>query len=456
MSCRHLLIFASFIIFSAAQAETVKSWEKPLAPGMTFKMEVEANPARTIYGIKYDPKLVRAESRLAGGQIYEPGRFNGRSVVSEMVKEAGAQAGINGDFFQWTPDPGGDPQGFMVHKGVLISAQGKGQRTAAFAWGDSVMGRVVAPKAVVTVTSLAGLMEVDTLNGKLAAGGLGLSFDLAGEVYSEGPIAAAHLDLAGAKLGLDGEMTATVVKVEPSVTRPTVEKGRALLSGNGEMAAKIAALPTGSRVTIKITISELGAGVTEAMGGGPVLLKNGAYAGPLENADAARHPRTAMGTTSSGEIWSIVVDGRQQMSVGTTFTETAEVMKRWGCVEAVNLDGGGSTTLHALGVTLNRPSGGVERPVANGVLLFTKQPDETHLGELSLELPSNLVVGKTGRAVVLAAGKRISSDKIIWACQGAAWIDQDGTLTAHAEGRVTVTALVGGQVKTGTLEASKL
>jgi hypothetical protein len=441
---------------ACSQAEVVKSWEKPLAPGMTFRMEVESNPARTIYGIKYDPKLVRAESRLAGGMIYEPGQFNGRSVVSQMVKEAGAQAGFNGDFFQWTPDPGGDPQGFMVSKGVLISAQGKGQRTAAYAWGPGTAGQVVQPKAVVTVSGLAGEMEVTTLNGKVAEGGLGLSFDLAGEIYGHAPLTVVHLDLAGAKLGLNGEMKATVKRVESAATRPAIAPGTAVLAGAGDWAAKLMAMPVGSSLTIKISIAHLGEGMTEAMGGGPVLLRGGAYAGPVEKADAPRHPRTAMGSTADGKVWSIVIDGRQTMSVGTTFTETAEVMKRWGCIEAVNLDGGGSSTLHALGVTLNRPSsGGMERAVANGVVLYSSLPSSEGLEELTLDFPKTMKVGDSASAKLLHKGINLADGLVIWTCQGAAWIDQEGTLRATAEGKATLTALVQGKVVRGEIEVSK-
>lgn len=441
---------------ACSQAEVVKSWEKPLAPGMTFRMEVEANPARTIYGIKYDPKLVRAESWLAGRKIYQPGQFNGRSVVSEMVKEAGAQAGINGDFFQWTPDPGGDPQGFMVSKGVLISAQGKGQRTAAYAWGPGTAGQVVEPKAVVTVSGLTGEMEVTTLNGKVAEGGLGLSFDLAGEIYGHAPLTVVHLDLAGTKLGLNGEMKATVKRVESAATRPAIAPGTAVLAGAGDWAAQLMAMPVGSSLTIKISIAHLGEGLTEAMGGGPVLLKGGAYAGPVENADAPRHPRTAMGSTADGKVWSIVIDGRQTMSVGTTFTETAEVMKRWGCVEAVNLDGGGSSTLHALGITLNRPSsGGIERPVANGVVLFSDVPRTERLEGLIMELPKTMKIGESASAKLMHNGASLADSSVIWTCQGAAWVDQEGRLVGHAKGIAAVRALVKGSIVEGSVTVTE-
>jgi exopolysaccharide biosynthesis protein len=74
------------------------------------------------------------------------------------------------------------------------------------------------------------------------------------------------------------------------------------------------------------------------MSGGPVLLRAG-KATKLPPRDP-RHPRTAVGLDREGNVWYVVIDGRQSMSVGASLEETAEVMRRLGCVEAINLDGG--------------------------------------------------------------------------------------------------------------------
>lgn len=438
------LLVLSIATFSSG--EVVKTWDKPLAPGMTFRMEVEANPSRTIYGIKFDPKKVRAESWLAGGSIYEPGSTNGRAVVSQMVREAGAQAGFNGDFFQWTPDPGGDPQGFMMQKGSLISAQGKGQRSAAWVWGPKMAGRMIRPKAEINILSGLGLLQVTTFNGKLAEGGIGLSFDISGEVYGTGPLTLVHLDLKGAKPVLNGEVEAVVLRSEVGVTRGPIQKGTAVISAEGEAAAKLTSLAVGDRVKLQLLVSGLDEGETEAVGGGPLLLRRGAYAGPAEDDKAVRNPRTLVGTTPDGHVWSVVVDGRQTMSVGTTHSESAEILKRWGCTEAINLDGGGSSTLHSFGVTLNRPSGGVERSVANGVVLFSPLPDGAGLEELAIEAPASLKVGDSALVKVTHKGVGLDSDLVVWTCQGAGWIDQDGVLKGATPGAAAITCLVQGHI----------
>jgi hypothetical protein len=83
------------------------------------------------------------------------------------------------------------------------------------------------------------------------------------------------------------------------------------------------------------------------------------------------HPRTAAGYTKEGQLILLVVDGRQDESRGVDLTELALIMKDLGCVEALNLDGGGSSTLVANGQRLNQPAGGsVEREVMSALAVF--------------------------------------------------------------------------------------
>lgn len=86
-----------------------------------------------------------------------------------------------------------------------------------------------------------------------------------------------------------------------------------------------------------------------------------------------RHPRSAIGWNDRW-LYLVEVDGRQGgLSVGMTFPELAAYLVRLGCREAVNLDGGGSSTLWLLGRVMNSPSDGMERPVANGLVVIQKE-----------------------------------------------------------------------------------
>lgn len=119
-------------------------------------------------------------------------------------------------------------------------------------------------------------------------------------------------------------------------------------------------------------------GTSEALAAGPLLLLNG-EAQSFEANDPdyanARHPRTAVGLSADrSTAWLVVVDGRQpQLSMGATLQEVIQIFRRLGAADALNLDGGGSSTLvvaEGAGVRLlNSPIhtgiAGRERPTAN-------------------------------------------------------------------------------------------
>ncbi len=82
----------------------------------------------------------------------------------------------------------------------------------------------------------------------------------------------------------------------------------------------------------------------------------------------ARNPRTIAGTTRDGTLRLVTIDGRQSSSVGTTMHETAAVVDALGMRDAVNLDGGGSTTMSVRGELVNQPSGTTERAVGDALV----------------------------------------------------------------------------------------
>ena len=86
-----------------------------------------------------------------------------------------------------------------------------------------------------------------------------------------------------------------------------------------------------------------------------------------------RNPRTVVGTIGTRQVVIVTIDGRQPSSVGTTMSETAAVVGSLGLRQAVNLDGGGSTTMSVRGELVNQPSGTAERPVADA-LVYLDEP----------------------------------------------------------------------------------
>jgi exopolysaccharide biosynthesis protein len=116
------------------------------------------------------------------------------------------------------------------------------------------------------------------------------------------------------------------------------------------------------------------------LGAGPQLIK----AGKIDITDKRekmvagfatdRHPRTALAKLDSGRILLVTVDGRQPgVSVGMSLQALAELLLGFGAVEAINLDGGGSTTMVVHNKVINKPSDQTgERPVSDAILVFSK------------------------------------------------------------------------------------
>lgn len=124
--------------------------------------------------------------------------------------------------------------------------------------------------------------------------------------------------------------------------------------------------------------NEIKGNLEEALGGNAILVKDGkVFETPKTGAD--REPRTAVGIKADGKIFFAAVDGRQEpYSAGISMEELAELMISMGAVQALNLDGGGSSTYisRTAGTdTLelkNKPSDGQERKVANSWLVVSK------------------------------------------------------------------------------------
>ncbi len=128
-----------------------------------------------------------------------------------------------------------------------------------------------------------------------------------------------------------------------------------------------------------------------AVGGGPILIKDGKPTFDFTTTTSGhymtnyellqsdifsptiRPPRTLIGSTTDNRIVLFICDGRQSQSDGATLLEQVQIMKALGCVNVLNLDGGGSTAMIANGKLLNSPSDGTERAVAAFVSFVKKK-----------------------------------------------------------------------------------
>lgn len=116
--------------------------------------------------------------------------------------------------------------------------------------------------------------------------------------------------------------------------------------------------------------------VLEGIGAGPILVKSKQIiSSNVENFEEAsmintRHPRSAICNDEYNNLYFVAIDGRYPGSDGLYMKEIADVMQSLNCINAMNLDGGGSTDLFANGKNINRPSDASgPRPVVSAVLI---------------------------------------------------------------------------------------
>jgi hypothetical protein len=124
------------------------------------------------------------------------------------------------------------------------------------------------------------------------------------------------------------------------------------------------------------------------IGGMPQLIRNGRLeiTNELEGIRASfvtdRHPRTAIAKLKDGKILLVVVDGRQPgYSTGMALTSLAELLLEFGAVDAMNLDGGGSSTMVLEGKLVNKPSDAAgERAVSDALLILERKKGDREKG----------------------------------------------------------------------------
>ncbi|MSU83973.1 MAG: phosphodiester glycosidase family protein [Pedosphaera sp.] len=280
-----------------------------------------------------------------------------------------ALAALNGDFFAREGPCLGDPEGLCIRDGEFISApNGK----SAFWMG---------PDRSLHLGPVVSLLSMMTSDGTSLAIGLN-------EERQERPVlfTAAVGPRTPSSQGTECRLIAEAgseLPIRPGI-RSTFRLQSVHSGGNTVIPTNgvVLSLPVGHEIPPSQTVpGSLWTLSTEtrpdlkntptALGGGPALLKDGRST-QFQSSDA-RHPRSAIGWNA--EFFFLVqVDGRQRgLSVGMSLAELAAHFARLGCTDALNLDGGGSSTLWARGQVMNTPCEGSERPMGNA-LIITLEP----------------------------------------------------------------------------------
>lgn len=342
-----------------------------LAPGVEHAVLRSTDPAREVH-----------VARLAAGSgarlvpLLAGGRLGALETTSALCARVDCVVAVNGDFW----DTAARPVGAMVASGELLTTPALDHVHLTFGVNGTPTLR----------HGLAWSASVATLDGhRLAAGAVNRPAGADGvTLYTRrwGPSTATPPGTAEVTVDLvlpspSALPTGTsAVRVGPATTAGNASIGpnQVVLAGTGSGAAAVAALAAraggllGGLATLDVDL----AGVQGAIGGSPLLLRNGAVAYPADNPDSftqRRHARTMVGLTRTGELLLVTVDANAT-SAGMSLREASELMNGLGAVHAMNLDGGGSTTFVTARQVRNAPTQG-QRPVVSALALLPRPAD---------------------------------------------------------------------------------
>ena len=326
-----------------------------------------------VHVVKVDAAAkAEVDTALAGAQI---GTY---STTSRIAADAGAVAAINGDF-----SGGGMPLDPWAGDGSLLTSGGA--RNPEVFGLSSDGGGAVSPTGVRVRANdrarRAGV-RIARWNTGAPTGDSISGYTTFGDDRVAPPPDACAVRLVprtrtkwgSGRVGVERDY---VVRARRCGAAPmSVRAGSLVLASRetGRGASWIGALSRGGIVGIRWDIGL--PGVLDAIGGHPVLLQDRAV---MVDTCAAylcqRHPRTAIGVAEDGTTLMVVVDGRSSASAGMTLTRLATYMRSLGAVDALNLDGGGSSTMWIAGMgVVNEPSSGSERAITNAVVVL-RGPD---------------------------------------------------------------------------------
>lgn len=177
-----------------------------------------------------------------------------------------------------------------------------------------------------------------------------------------------RLRWARAKNGIS--RTYNVSKVRCRERPMSLNGGIVLAAPQGSAGAKRLRRRVDRGDTLNLTWSVGWPGAMDVVGGSPVLMFDGKIiAQECGGYVCKEHPRTGVGVTPNNDILLVTVDGRQEDSKGMTILQFARLFKKLGARRALNLDGGGSTTMVVEDKIVNQPAGS-ERSVASALLVL--------------------------------------------------------------------------------------
>ena len=355
------------------------------------------------------------------------GSLTARTTVTAAARELEAQgyrvvAGINGDFFNTS---NGLPIGILVSDGKLLSSD-----AGYYAIGFREDGSAVIGKPGLSVTADLGYQLADssgyasevirTVTGvnkaRVSTGGIYLYTYEFNDRHTTGNTEAGVdviCTVTDGSLAIGSTLTAVVEQVtETAGTATAIGPDQIVLSANALSSAyhtdALRNIPAGTEITLTITAAdEDWNDVVYASGALYSLVEDGSVVSGLPS---GQNPRTAVGVKRDGTVIFYTIDGRRSgHSIGATLSQVAQRLIELGCVAAVGLDGGGSTTLTVTQPddtavsTVNRPSDGSERKVTNHLFLVADSEPSGRLDHFYVQADYDYVLAGSRVEISAAA-----------------------------------------------------
>lgn len=369
--------FFSLPIISQVKFDTVSV--KEVSAGVFHYFVQEKNVPWNINFLKIDLhnpnikiKTIKAEDKLVA-------RETTSSMAARSSNDTNLVVGaINADFF----DGDGIPVGAQVSDGQLVSS------SVAPSW--TKIGFDINKNPMIGRINFSGEVIASGHKNALNAVNQTRSADFL-VLYNSFFGASTNTNEWGTEISLKpitswivNDTVILVVKNKfQRIGNASINPGEVVLSGHGLAENFINNfIQVGDTIKLVVKLNSGLSKLWQMVSGFPIILKNGvnyALQGYSEENGSAtfatdRHPRTAAGISAdSNYLFLAVVDGRQIISKGMSLIEFADFFKRIGAYNAVNLDGGGSSTILVRNKIVNFPSDGTERKVSNCLLVLTKE-----------------------------------------------------------------------------------
>ena len=328
-----------------------------------------------IHVLEIDPK--RIEVRVA--HAYDAAI--GLETTAALADRRGALAAINGGYFQMEGLLAGDSRGALRIEGRLLSEPDRGRASVGFYDRDGIVRSVFGRLSFRGDVRLADgeTISLDGINRRREPSEIVL--------YTPEFHRTTLTSSEGAEVLIQNGHITEVREGSGSSVIPST--GVVLSVGSERVQEVLHRMRRGTSISVEAELFPLLPDPEDhwrktefIVSGGPLLLWKGRRLEEPEKESIsrvfflARHPRTAVGVRADGTLLFVTVDGRRpEESVGMSLPELTDLMIELGSVSAINLDGGGSTTMVIEGRTVNRPSSsGGDRQNADAILLFPRVP----------------------------------------------------------------------------------